>query len=130
MKQTDQQNIQSFAFVLSISAAVCLSCVFISAAGQDALPRLTSHARLASRINPNDATVESLVRLPGLGRGRAGAIVAYRESLYKQGRYRAFEDIQDLRKVRGIGPKTVQGISEWMTFEQTSSSRDGQEVGR
>jgi len=80
---------------------------------------------LDSRLNPNDATVESLVRLPGLGLGRAGAIVAYRESLYREGRYPAFENCEDLRKVRGIGPKTVQNISAWITFDRNSSSRDG-----
>ena len=78
-----------------------------------------------SLINPNDAPVESLVRLPGMGLGRAGAIVAYRESLYQQGMAAAFENREDLRKVRGIGPKTVQGISEWIIFDRSSNSHDG-----
>jgi competence ComEA-like helix-hairpin-helix protein len=125
MRQTSQQSIQSFAFVISIGAAVCLACGFISDAGSDATPDPPRYARLDSRINPNDATVESLIRLPGLGLGRAGAIVAYREGVYKEGRYPAFEKSEDLRKVRGIGPKTVQGISEWITFEQNGNSRDG-----
>lgn len=91
----------------------------------DAQLRSGDQARLDSRINPNDATVESLVRLPGLGLGRAGAIVAYRESVYREGRRPAFENLEDLRKIRGIGPKTVQGISEWITFDQADRSRDG-----
>ena len=84
-----------------------------------------SEGQLDSLVNPNDAPVESLVRLPGMGPGRAGAIVAYRESLYREGTTPAFEDIEDLRKVRGIGPKTVQGIRQWMTFDRNSNSHDG-----
>ncbi len=125
MKQTGQQNIQAFAFIIATGAAVCFSCGFISGVGSDARSHPAGEALLDSRINPNDATVESLVRLPGLGIGRAGAIVAYRENLYREGRYPAFKNCDDLRKVRGIGPKTVQGISEWITFEQNGSSRDG-----
>jgi len=125
MRQTSQQNIQSFAFIIAIGAAVCLACGFISDTGSDARFRPAGEARLDSRINPNDATVESLVRLPGLGIGRAGAIVAYRESAHREGMYPAFENCDDLRKIRGIGPKTVQGISEWITFDRNSSSHDG-----
>jgi len=125
MRQTNQQNIQAFAFVLSIGAAVCLALVPVVTAGLGTRTCVAGRIRLDSRINPNDATVESLVRLPGLGRGRAGAIVAYRESIRKEGRYPAFENLQDLRKVKGIGPKTVQGISEWMSFDQAGSSRGG-----
>jgi len=111
--------------MIAIGAAVCFSFGFISTVGSDARFRPAGEARLDGRINPNDATLESLVRLPGLGIGRAGAIVAYRESVYREGRYPAFENREDLRKIRGIGPKTVQSISEWITFEQNGSSHDG-----
>jgi competence protein ComEA len=75
-------------------------------------------SRLQNRINPNDASIENLMRLPGLGVGRAGAIVAYRENFIKKtGKSLAFEDCNDLLRVSGIGPKTVQGIREWLEFE-------------
>lgn len=125
MRQTGQQGIQSFAFIISIGTAVCLSCGFVLTFGSDTRFGQAGEARLDSLINPNDAPVESLVRLPGMGLGRAGAIVAYRESLYQQGMAAAFENREDLRKVRGIGPKTVQGISEWIIFDRSSNSHDG-----
>jgi len=125
MGQTSQQRIQSFAFVLCTGAAVCLACGFVLSFGLDISVGGASEGQLDSLINPNDAPVESLVRLPGMGPGRAGAIVAYRESLYREGTTPAFEDIEDLRKVRGIGPKTVQGIRQWMTFDRNSNSHDG-----
>ena len=75
-------------------------------------------SQLQIRINPNNASVESLVRLPNLGTGRAGAIVTYRENFEKnESKGLAFEDCNDLLKVSGIGPKTVQSISEWLEFE-------------
>lgn len=53
-----------------------------------------------------------------MGVGRAGAIVAYRENFKKKnGKSLAFEDCDDLLKISGIGPKTVQGMSEWLTFD-------------
>lgn len=125
MGQTSQQSIQSFAFVLSTGAAVCLACGFVLSFGSDASIVRAGEARLEYLINPNDAPVESLVRLPGMGPGRAGAIIAYRENLYRNGITPAFGNIEDLRKVRGIGPKTVQGMSAWITFDRDSNSHDG-----
>jgi len=116
--QAKQNKIQSFAFVISVCAAVCFSWSFVSdLAGFESAYELCE-IELEDRINPNDAPVESLVRLPGLGIGRAGAIVAYREHLGRNnGDGPPFRDCGDLQKVKGIGPKTVQNISEWLKFE-------------
>jgi DNA uptake protein ComE-like DNA-binding protein len=44
--------------------------------------------------------------------------VAYRENFRKNnGNSLAFEDCDDLLKVGGIGPKTVQSVSEWLKFD-------------
>jgi len=118
MKEAGQNKIQSFAFVISVCVAVCFSFGFAwnfirseSAFGRCEL-------ELEGRINPNDAPLESLVRLPGLGIGRAGAIVAYRENFNgKDSESPAFRNLDDLQKVSGIGPKTVQNISEWLKFD-------------
>ncbi len=115
MREAGQKSIQSFAFVISVCAAVCFSLVFVSEfvrSGQ------SCKIELESRINPNDAPIASLVRLPGIGVSRAGAIVAYRENFGgKNGGNPAFRSSNDLQKVKGIGPKTVQNISEWVKFE-------------
>jgi competence ComEA-like helix-hairpin-helix protein len=112
-----QNRIQSFAFVISVCVAVCFSCGFAS----NLLPFGSAFGEceieLESRINPNDAPVASLVRLPGIGMARAGAIVAYREFIGKVGNSPAFRNCDDLQKVSGIGPKTVRNISEWLKFE-------------
>jgi len=115
MREARQKTIQSFAFVISVCAAVCFSLGFVSEfvrSGQ------SCEIELENRINPNDAPIASLVRLPGIGVSRAGAIVAYRENFGgKDGGNPAFQSSNDLQKVRGIGPKTVQNISEWLKFE-------------
>jgi len=113
---TRQNKIQSFAFCLAMSIAVCFAICFVVAGllgfGQ------SYEIALESRINPNNASVASLVRLPGIGIGRAGAIVAYRENLSeKMGSGPAFRNCDDLQKVKGIGPKTADNLCEWLKFE-------------
>jgi competence ComEA-like helix-hairpin-helix protein len=113
---TSQNKIQSFAFCLALSAAVFISvCFVVSSAGRIEQP---SEIRLESRINPNYAPPASLRRLPGIGAGRAEAIKAYRENFSgKNGNSRVFRNCDDLRKVKGIGPKTTADICEWLKFE-------------
>ena len=69
-------------------------------------------------INPNDAPVASLIRLPGLGPTRARAIVAHRTTIGRQLRQPApFTQPEDLQQVRGIGPATILAIRPWLDFE-------------
>lgn len=118
MNRDRQNSIESFAFVISTAVTVGLCCGFVSNLGADELASSRHEIELECRINPNDAPVESLVRLPGLGTGRAGAIVAYRTDFNRtSGTSRAFQHCDDLRKISGIGPKTVQEMSEWIKFE-------------
>jgi len=116
LEEGRQNRIQSFAFVIAVAVCVCFSICFATLS----FARLekSQEVRLESRINPNNAPVASLVRLPGIGISRARAIVAYRDDFIKQGRgNRAFQNCDDLQKVKGIGPKTAQNISEWLKFE-------------
>jgi competence ComEA-like helix-hairpin-helix protein len=111
-----QNRIQSFAFVISVCGCALLSMCF-AASGFEEI-RQSREVELDEGINPNDAPIASLVRLPGIGIGRAEAIVAYREDLNEEdSNSRAFRSCDDLQKVRGIGPKTAQNISEWLKFE-------------
>lgn len=62
------------------------------------------------KINPNTAAHASLMRLPGIGRVRAMDIVDTRKTA-------PFSNADDLERVRGIGPKTVEKIRPYLTFE-------------
>ncbi|KGX88938.1 ComEA family DNA-binding protein [Pontibacillus litoralis] len=57
-----------------------------------------------SKIKVNQAAVEELQKLPGIGESKANAIVQYRE---ENG---PFQAISDLQNVKGIGEKTVEGF--------------------
>lgn len=67
------------------------------------------------RINPNTASMGSLVRLPGIGRARALDIIHYRQvnAQFET----VFESADDLQAIRGIGPKTAEKLAPWLTFE-------------
>jgi competence protein ComEA len=70
------------------------------------------------RINPNEAPVASLARLPGIGLSRARAIVALRSSLHdRAGHGPAFRNADDLSQVSGIGPAVIEGIRPWLRFD-------------
>jgi DNA uptake protein ComE-like DNA-binding protein len=118
MIQAGQSKIQAFAYVISACAAVCFSLGFLSGRGAGKPASAECPIRLESRINPNDAPVESLVRLPNLGSTRAAAIVVYREDCtQKSGDGAAFQNCDDLQRVSGIGPKTAQSIGKWLKFD-------------
>lgn len=119
MTETRQEKIQSFAFV--VSEVVCLALTtgivtsgFISYSSTIGGNEIT----LDDKINPNYAPVASLARLPGIGCVRARAIVAYRQDFFaRKGGNLSFRGCNDLKKVRGIGPKTAQNIGQWLRFE-------------
>ncbi len=104
------------AFVVSVFLSVLLCggfTVWISAE-----PAQSNEIKLENRINPNTAPTASLVRLPGIGLSRAAAIVAYRENFARDNDGKAaFETADDLQKVKGIGPKTVEKTGQWLKFE-------------
>jgi competence protein ComEA len=111
-----QTRIQSFTYV--IATGVCmLVCVYF-AASHVLGPEQANRIELDEKINPNVAPVGSLMRLPGIGIGRAGAIVAYREDFGETNSDGpAFKDVDDLQKIKGIGPKTAENMRQWLKFE-------------
>ena len=117
MADDRQKRIQSFAFVISAFSALCFAVYFT--------PNLfrinsVSHdmSQVVNQINPNSAVIESLIRLPDIGSSRAEAIVEYRNSYVKNNNGQtAFGTPEDLQKVEGIGPKTVQNVKELLEFE-------------
>lgn len=62
-------------------------------------------------VNINTADIPGLCSLPGIGEGRAKAIVEYRE---KQG---GFQKKEDIMQVSGIGEKMYARMEEYLTVE-------------
>lgn len=62
-------------------------------------------------VNINTADLDTLVLLPGIGPSKAQAIIQYRE---QNGLFMRIEDIQ---KVKGIGPSTFDSIKDLITID-------------
>ena len=70
---------------------------------------------LATKIDPNEADWPALAALPSIGEKRARDIVAYREEfLRKNSARRAFEKIEDLDNVKGIGETTAEALRPYL----------------
>jgi competence protein ComEA len=65
------------------------------------------------KVDLNNATVEQLTTLPGVGAKLAARIVEYRE---KVGRFRSADE---LLNVKGIGEKNFQKLERWLTVGQS-----------
>ncbi len=65
----------------------------------------------SARIDINRAAEIDLQRLPGIGPATAGKIVAYR------GEHGPFERIEDVMRVKSIGPKKFEKIRQFIKVE-------------
>ena len=101
---------QCFAFAivifLSVTAGVLLT------AGDLWKTNDAVQIEISGRINPNQASAESLVRLPGIGPSKAESIISYRN---ENG---SFRSAGDLENISGIGPATVKKIEPYLSFDE------------
>jgi competence ComEA-like helix-hairpin-helix protein len=78
---------------------------------------------VVSKIDINTASIEELAELPGIGDLLAQNIVAYRET------YGDFSSVDDLSKIAGIGPSTIdelQGQVEFRKVEVTAQPEEAE----
>ena len=112
--QQDRWNRRQVASSVAAVVLACLCCVLFLASGSGG-PDAEGAIVLNEKINPNTADVDSLMRLANIGPKRAEAIVAYRSNV-PQGD-RAFEGPQDMEKIKGIGPATVEAMKSELCFD-------------
>ncbi len=65
---------------------------------------------LFQRVDINAATADQLRLLPTIGPARAAAIIADRAQ------HGPFETLEDLDRVPGIGPRTIDALAPFMAF--------------
>ncbi|HSG68990.1 MAG TPA: ComEA family DNA-binding protein [Planctomycetaceae bacterium] len=98
---------------LASSDQRCLCCLVIGIFAFSLLELASqeNHSRQAGepvrfQLDLNSAGVEELVLLPGIGEVRAASIVRYRSE------FGPFQTVDELRRIKGIGPKTLSGLKE------------------
>ncbi len=97
-------NTRILTFLALLMATICGA----GSACAEALAATDSVKHVASKqtlLNLNAANVEQLMALPGIGKSKAEAIVAYRDA---EG---PFNTVNDLMKVKGIGKKLLAKLS-------------------
>ena len=79
-------------------------------------------SELRDQLDPNTATAEDLSALPNLGPAMARRIVEDREQFQKSHPNEpAYEKIEDLQRIKGIGPATLENLRPYLRFPTTQS---------
>ena len=92
--------------LLLFAVAVCIGALlFLAPVYQGAfvpLPEVSEELEQSARIDLNQADLETLCLLPGVGEVKAQRILEYRQE------HGPFASLQLLDQVEGIGPKTIE----------------------
>jgi comEA protein len=76
-------------------------------------PALANKKPPPQPVNLNTATSEQLQQVPGIGPSTADKILQVRKS------YGAFKSVDDLRAIRGIGPKRLEKMRKYLVVAKT-----------
>ena len=71
-----------------------------------------------AKININKATVKDLVKISGLGEVLAGRIIQYRTE------HGPFEDVSEIKNVKGIGDKKLENIEKQNEILKQNSEKN------
>jgi hypothetical protein len=82
-------------------------------------PRAAGPRRPSAPLDPNTCHPDSLELLPGIGPALAKRIVAARQ----EGVH--FARARDLQVIRGIGPRSVERLTPYLTFAAPDSGQPG-----
>jgi len=111
-----ENDLRSSAFGLAIALALMMSVSILLGQWRTGTQ---GPITLNESVNPNTASVGSLLRLPGVGLTRAQAIVAYRQAhALGHPKQTAFKRLHDLERIKGLGPRTVSAMGPWLIFDR------------
>ena len=92
--------------IISLAAALCLLPMGTTFAQSDML----SEQMQSAMVNINSADLKQLIKLPGVGKKKAQAIIDYREANGD------FTSLEDLAKVKGVGKKMLAKLDGKVAF--------------
>ena len=92
--------------IISLAAALCLLPMGTTFAQSDML----SEQMQSAMVNINTADLKQLIKLPGVGKKKAQAIIDYREANGD------FASLEDLAKVKGVGKKMLVKLNGKVAF--------------
>jgi competence protein ComEA len=101
---------------LSAIVMILLAAYWVRASKWNTAPieiEHVDHQTIEFKIEINSATWVEWNQLDGIGDSLARRIVDDRE---QNG---PFQSVDDLRRVKGIGPKTLERLRPWLTLDQT-----------
>ncbi len=99
-----------------------IAAVILLAAGRLLRPATSPLPITPPGVDPNTATRDELILVPGVGEALADRIVGYRES---SARRPAFSTAVDLDAVPGIGPVTIERIRPHLLFSSSQPTSHG-----
>ncbi len=96
-----------------VTLVIMLACMvtFSGVVSQAAPQALADSASVQAMVNLNQAEVEQLATLPGIGPAIAQRIIEYRSKVG------GFTSIDQVLQVKGVGEKTLGKISSMVTVE-------------
>ncbi len=92
-----------------LAALVILACAATS-------PAVAAPTEGEHRVDINTASAAELASLPGIGDSKAQAIVDYRTA-------EPFRTVEDLKKVKGIGDKTLESLRPNLMVSDAASGK-------
>ena len=92
--------------IISLAAALCLLPMGTTFAQSDMLSKQVQSAV----VNINTADLKQLIKLPGVGKKKAQAIIDYRETNGD------FASLEDLAKVKWVGKKMLAKLDGKVAF--------------
>lgn len=72
--------------------------------------------QITGAVNINTATAAELMLLPGIGKSKADAIIAFRQTS-------PFKTPQDIVKVKGIGEKMLAKIQQYVVIDGPTTAK-------
>jgi competence protein ComEA len=79
------------------------------------------------RVDPNTATAAELMHVRGIGEITAKNIIDYRKKQHADSGRPVFRSVEDLTRIRGIGPKTAEKMRPQLRFPGSANETAGKQ---